>query len=49
MKIDITEQQYMSLMRAVEAGSSVYGILGDFVPETYGEESEGIDNVRAAW
>ncbi len=47
MKIDLTEEQYIFLMRAVEAGSSAYGILADLAPQKYQEESEGIDDVRA--
>ena len=46
MKIEITKEQYLTLIKAVNAGSCVYGILGDDVAEEYKEESNNIDKLR---
>lgn len=46
MKIEISKKQYETLIKATEAASSVYGILGDTVSEDYKEESNNIDNLQ---
>lgn len=46
MKINLTKKQYESLIKAVEAGSSVYGILGDMVSDDYKKESDEIEDLQ---
>lgn len=46
MKINLTKKQFEVLMKAISAGSSVYGILGDSVSEEYKEESNEIEELR---
>lgn len=46
MKIDLTKKQYECLIKALEAGSSVYGILGDDVSEEHKPQSEEIQELR---
>jgi hypothetical protein len=45
MKINLTKKQYLTLIRALEAGNSVYGILGDNVSDEYKERSNEIDEL----
>jgi len=46
MKIDLTKKQYECLIKALEAADSVYGILGDSMPEDYKKQSDQIDDLR---
>lgn len=46
MKINLTKKQYEHLIKAVEAGDSVYGILGDSVSDAYKKQSDEIENLR---
>lgn len=46
MKINLTKKQYETLIKAVEIGSSVYGILGDSIEGDYKKESDEIDNLQ---
>ena len=46
MKINLTKKQYEILIRAVDAGESVYGIIGDEVSEEYKRQSNEIEELR---
>lgn len=47
MKINLTKKQYKNLLYALEAGSSVYGILGDMVSEEdYKQRSNQIQELK---
>lgn len=46
MKINLTKKQYSTLIRALEAGNSVYGILGDNVSENYKKISNEINDLQ---
>jgi len=46
MEIDLTKQQYECLIKSLEAGSSVYGILGDAVSDDYKKQSDEIEELR---
>lgn len=46
MKINLTKKQYECLIKAIEAGSSVYGILGDTVADYYKPQSIEIENLQ---
>ncbi|KKR91556.1 MAG: hypothetical protein UU43_C0004G0004 [Candidatus Falkowbacteria bacterium GW2011_GWA2_41_14] len=46
MKIDLTKKQYECLIKALEVADSVYGILGDSMPEDYKKQSDQIDDLR---
>ncbi len=46
MKINLSKKQFETLIKVVEAGSSVYGILGDSVSEEYKKESNDIEELR---
>lgn len=46
MKIDLTKKQYECLIKVIEAGSSVYSILGDSVSEEYKNQSNEIEDLR---
>ena len=46
MEINFTKEQYEYLIKAIEAGSSVYGILGDSVSEDYKRQSNAIEELR---
>lgn len=43
MKINLSKKQYEILIRVLDAGSSVYGILGDNVSEKYKKQSDEIE------
>lgn len=46
MNLTLTKKQYECLIRAIEASSSVYGILGD-VSDDYKKKSDEIENLRS--
>mgnify|MGYP001606038424 CR=1 FL=1 len=46
MKINLTKKQYETLTKAMEVGSSVYGILGDSIEGDYKKQSDEIENLR---
>lgn len=46
MKINLTKKQYECLVKAIDAGSSVYGILGDSVSEDYKQQSNEINDLQ---
>lgn len=46
MKVDLTKEQYECLIKAVEAGNSVYGILGDNVSDEYKKQSVQIEMLQ---
>jgi hypothetical protein len=46
MKINLSKKQYEILIRALDAGSSVYGILGDNVSEEYKKQSNEIEKLE---
>lgn len=46
MTVELTKKQFMSLITAVEAGSAIYGILGDIVSDRYKKQSNNIEEVR---
>lgn len=46
MKINFTKKQYETLIRGLDAGSSVYGILGDNISEEYKKKSNEIESLE---
>ncbi len=45
MQIELSKEQYSSLLRAVDVASFVYGIMSDAVDEKYKKQSDEIDNL----
>lgn len=45
MKVDLTKKQYESLVMAITAGSSVYGILADNVSDSYQKQYKQLDDL----
>jgi len=45
MKIDLTKQEYKSLLRATDIANFVYGIMGDMVDEKYKKPSKKTDEL----
>ncbi|MFH1189006.1 MAG: hypothetical protein V1652_04165 [bacterium] len=46
MQIDLTKEQYECLVKALETGSSVYGVLGDCVSDDYKKESDEMEQLQ---
>ena len=46
MQIEFSREQYRSLMKAVEIGDAVYGILGDLVDKKYKKDSNKIQELQ---
>lgn len=46
VKINLSKKQYETMIKAVEAGSSIYGILGDMVSDDYKKESNEIEDLQ---
>lgn len=47
MKIELNQKEYRNLIRAVEVGNSVYGILGDLVDgKRYKKTSLDVENLQ---
>lgn len=47
MTVNLSKEQFETLIKAVQAGASVYGILGDSVSEEYKKESDDIEKLRS--
>jgi hypothetical protein len=46
MEIRLSKKQYLCLLKAVRAGSSVFGILGDYVSKEYKKQSNEIHDLE---
>ena len=45
MDINFTKEQYLTLIKAIEAGNSVYGIIGDEMRKKYKKQSIDIEDL----
>lgn len=47
LTLDLTDAEYRALLRAVDVGSAIYGIMGDMVDRVYKPKGEVIDEVES--
>lgn len=47
LTLELTDAEYRSLIRAVDIGNSVYGIMGDMVDDKYKTIGDAVDNVQS--
>ncbi len=45
MQIELTKEEYKTLLRSIDVASFVYGVMGDMVDEKYKKQSKEIENL----